>query len=53
MEKKAPGRTRTDMALVITILIGLGLGFLIKRLHVGLLLGLVIGLAASAMLRRR
>lgn len=53
MARKTPARTRTDMALIVTILIGLGLGFLIKRVHVGLLLGLAIGLTASAMMRNR
>jgi F0F1-type ATP synthase assembly protein I len=48
-----PNRRRADMALIITIVIGLLLGYMIKRVHIGLILGLVIGLTASYLLRRR
>lgn len=53
MSEKKPDRSRTDIALVVTILLGIGLGLFIKRLPLGLLLGLVIGLTASAMMRSR
>jgi F0F1-type ATP synthase assembly protein I len=46
-------RKRGDVALIFAIILGLGIGFLIKKVHIGLLIGLAIGLMASVMLRRR
>jgi hypothetical protein len=48
-----PNRGRGDIALIFSIILGLGLGFLIKRMTIGLLLGLAIGLMASVLARRR
>ncbi len=44
---------RGDIALVISIILGLALGFLIKRVSIGLLIGLAIGMIASVFLKRR
>jgi hypothetical protein len=48
-----PNKGRGDFALIFSIILGLGLGFLIKRVSIGLLLGLAIGLIASVFARRR
>jgi uncharacterized membrane protein (UPF0136 family) len=48
-----PDQTRANIAFVLLIVIGLAIGFLIKRVHIGLIIGLGLGLMASGMLRRR
>jgi uncharacterized membrane protein (UPF0136 family) len=52
MERK-PDKKRGGIAFALLIIIGLVIGFLIKRVHYGLLIGLVLGLLASGMLRKR
>jgi hypothetical protein len=52
METK-PDEKRGGIAFAFLIVLGLAIGFLIKRVHYGLLIGLTIGLLASGMLRRR
>jgi F0F1-type ATP synthase assembly protein I len=44
---------RGEVALIFSIILGLGIGFLIKKVHIGLLLGLIIGLLASVMVRKK
>jgi F0F1-type ATP synthase assembly protein I len=44
---------RADIALILSIVLGLGLGFLIKKVSIGLLIGLAIGLMASVFAKRR
>jgi uncharacterized membrane protein YraQ (UPF0718 family) len=46
-------KSRGDIALIFSIILGLGLGFLIKRVSIGLLIGLAIGLMASVFAKRR
>ncbi|HLF47249.1 MAG TPA: hypothetical protein VI548_12535 [Chitinophagaceae bacterium] len=46
-------RGRSDIALVVTIVLGLLIGFLIKRVHIGLLIGIGLGLITSVLLKRR
>lgn len=41
---------RRKISLVILMLIGLALGFLMKRVGLGLLIGLVLGLLATGMM---
>lgn len=41
------------MSAGLCILIGLVIGFLIKRVHIGLLIGLALGLLSGAFLSRR
>ncbi|HYH16566.1 MAG TPA: hypothetical protein VD794_15155 [Flavisolibacter sp.] len=48
-----PDQKRGNIAFVFLILVGLAIGFLLKRVHVGLLIGLGLGLLASGFLRKR
>ncbi len=48
-----PDQKRGNIAFVFVIGVGLAIGFLIKRVHVGLLIGLALGLLASGILRKR
>ena len=48
-----PDEKRGGIAFVFLIVVGLVIGFLIKRVHVGLLIGLALGLLASGILRKR
>lgn len=50
---KPPGRMRANIAGIAAIVIGLVIGILIKRVHVGLMIGLGLGALASVLLRRR
>ncbi len=52
MERK-PDEKRGGIAFIFLIIIGLIIGFLIKRVHYGLLIGLALGFLASGILRRR
>jgi hypothetical protein len=45
--------SRGNIAFVFVILLGLVLGILIKRVHIGLLIGIVLGISAPWLLRRR
>lgn len=42
--------TRRNIAAAVTIVVGLGLGILFKKVGLGLLVGLVIGLLTSGLL---
>lgn len=53
MNGRKPDERRGGIAFVFLIIVGLVIGFLIKRVHVGLLIGLAMGLLASGILRRR
>jgi len=46
-------RRRKDIAGVVAILLGLSIGLLIKRVKVGLLIGLVLGVIAVMLLKRK
>lgn len=48
-----PNEKRGGIAFAFLIVLGLVIGFLIKRVHVGLLIGLALGLFASGILRKR
>jgi hypothetical protein len=48
-----PDQKRGNIAFVFLILVGLAIGFLLKRVHIGLLIGLGLGLLASGILRKR
>ena len=48
-----PDEKRGGIAFAFLIVVGLIIGFLIKRVHVGLLIGLALGLFASGILRKR
>jgi len=53
MEGNRTPEHRRQLALIVAIVIGLGLGFFIKRLHIGLLIGVVLGLIILALLSKR
>jgi hypothetical protein len=53
IKEKQPDKQRGNIAFVFLIVLGLVIGFLIKRMHIGLLLGLGMGLLASGLLRKR
>ena len=53
MRDKKPDEKRGSIAFGFLILLGLVIGFLIKRVHIGLILGLAMGLLASGILRKR
>jgi len=48
-----PDEKRGNIAFIFLIGVGLVIGFLIKRVHVGLLIGIALGLLASGVLRKR
>jgi uncharacterized membrane protein (UPF0136 family) len=48
-----PSRARRDISVGVLIVIGLVIGFLIKKVHVGLLIGIGLGLLAGAFLSNR
>ena len=48
-----PSKGRRDIAIAVVIIIGLVIGFLIKRVHVGLLIGVGMGLLAGGLLSNR
>jgi F0F1-type ATP synthase assembly protein I len=50
---RKPDNTRATISFVFVILLGLAIGFIIKKVHIGLIIGLVIGLFASGFMRRR
>jgi uncharacterized membrane protein (UPF0136 family) len=50
---RQPDRQRGTIAFIFIVLIGYLLGFLIKKVQLGLILGLAIGLMATVIGRRR
>ena len=53
MGKEQENRPRLTITAILCIVIGLVVGFEIKRLHIGLLIGLGLGLLSGNMLRKR
>jgi hypothetical protein len=45
--------TRRNIAAVVAILLGLAIGIFIKRVRVGLLIGMVLGFIAISLFRKR
>lgn len=45
--------TRRTMAFIVTIVLGLFLGLLIKKVSIGLLIGLALGFFASGLAKSR
>ncbi len=43
-EQRKPDAGRGSMAFIFAIILGLGLGLLIKNIRIGILIGLVLGL---------
>jgi uncharacterized membrane protein (UPF0136 family) len=53
MPEQKPDETRGSVALIFIIVIGLIIGYFIKRVQVGLIIGLALGLLGSGLWRRR
>lgn len=53
MNKKRAGGSRLTIMAVLCIVIGLVIGFEIKRVHIGLLIGLGLGLLSGNLLKKR
>ncbi|GAA0565355.1 hypothetical protein [Chitinophaga japonensis] len=53
MGKQADNHSRRNIAAGLCIAIGLIIGILIKRVHIGLMIGLGLGLLGGGLLRRR
>ncbi len=47
-----PSETRRKLAWIFAIGLGVALGFLIKKMHIGLMLGLIIGLLSSNLINK-
>jgi len=45
--------TRRNIAAVVAILLGLAIGIFIKRVRLGLLIGMVLGFIAISLFKRR
>jgi len=45
--------TRRNIAGVVAILLGLAIGLFIKRVRIGLLIGIVLGFIAISLFRRK
>lgn len=53
MAERKPDNNRGYITFVFVILLGYVLGFFLKKVTLGLAIGLVLGLLSSGMLRRR
>lgn len=53
MPEKKPDNNRRYIAFVFVILIGYIIGIFIKKVPLGLMIGLALGLLGSGLLRRR
>ena len=53
MGKQQENRPRLTIVAILCIVVGLVIGFEIKRVHMGLLIGLGLGLLSGNMLKRR
>jgi uncharacterized membrane protein (Fun14 family) len=52
MAKQDGSRARLNIGAGLCIIIGLVIGFAIKRVHIGLLIGLGLGLLSGNLLRK-
>jgi hypothetical protein len=50
---RKPNETRRTTSFLFIVLLGYLLGFLIKRVQLGLILGLAFGLMATVFMRRK
>jgi hypothetical protein len=53
MKEAKPDRRRGNITFIFIVLLGYLIGFAIKRVQLGLILGLALGLLASGIVRRR
>ena len=52
-EQKRADNLRKDIAGVVAIVLGLAIGLFIRRIKVGLLIGIVLGFIAISLLKRK
>lgn len=52
-QNKKADNTRLRMMAIFCIVLGLVIGFLMKRVHIGLLIGLGLGLLSGGLLSKR
>lgn len=50
MAQRKTASGRRNIGFSVAILLGLAIGFFIKRVHVGLIIGLALGLLASGLM---
>jgi uncharacterized membrane protein (UPF0136 family) len=48
-----PSQGRREISITVLVIIGLLIGFMIKRVHIGLLIGISLGLLAGGLLSNR
>lgn len=53
MAERKPNSNRGYIAFVFVVLLGYLIGFLLKKVTMGLIIGLALGLLGSGLLRRR
>lgn len=53
MAEQKPDKKRGNITFIFVVLLGYLIGFAIKRVQLGLVLGLALGLLASGLLRWR
>jgi hypothetical protein len=53
MKEKKPNSSRGYIAFVFVILLGYIIGIFLKKVTLGLMIGLVLGVLGSGLLRRR
>lgn len=53
MAERKPDQKRGTVAFAFVIILGLVIGIFIRRVQLGLIIGLVLGLLGSNLLRRR
>jgi uncharacterized transporter YbjL len=53
MARKNESGSRLTIMAIFCIIIGLVVGFMFKRIHIGLLIGLALGLLSGSMLKKR
>ena len=53
MKTTKPDQKRANIAFIAIVIAGYILGFLIKKVQIGLIIGLVLGVLASMMIRSR
>mgnify|MGYP007051643561 CR=1 FL=1 len=53
MQEKRPDRTRGFISFGVVIILALVIGIFIRNVRIGLLIGLVLGLLGSVLLKRR
>jgi len=53
MAERKPDQTRGAISFAFVIILGLIIGIFIRRVQLGLLIGLALGLLGSSLLKRR